>query len=81
MYLDYFVQKNLLSLIFAIAEETVCVDIVRIAIQFDMHVVKPLQIILDCEGDLCGCSTEVHGPHSLSPLWAHVSVPQVSLPV
>lgn len=53
VYLDYFVENPLLSLIFAIAEETVCVDIVRVTIQFDMHVVSPPEIILDCKGNLC----------------------------
>lgn len=52
-YLDYFVQNPLISLIFAIAEETVCVHTVRITIQFDMHVVRALVIIHDHKGDLC----------------------------
>lgn len=52
-YLHDFVQNLLLSLIFAIAEETVSVDIVGITIQFDIHVVGSLEIILDCKCDLC----------------------------
>lgn len=52
-HLDYFGQNPLLGLIFAIAEETVCVDIVRVTVQFDMHVIWPTEIILDCKGDLC----------------------------
>lgn len=81
LYLDYFVQDPLLSLILAIAEETVCVDIVRVTIQFDMQVVRPLKIVLDCKGNLCRCSTKVHGSHCLCPFWAYIGVPQVFLQI
>ena len=78
-YLYYFVQNSLISLILAVAEETVSVDIVRVSVQFDGHVVEPCEVVLDCEGDLGRCSTEVHGSDCLCPLWVHVGVPQVFL--
>lgn len=53
LYLDYFVQNPLLCLILAIAEETVCIDIVRVTVQNDPQVVRPLEIILDYKGNLC----------------------------
>lgn len=81
MYPEYFVQNLLLSLIFAVAKETVCVDSVRIAIEFDVHVVRPVEIILNGKSNLCGCSTKIHGPYGLFPFGAHVGVPQVFLPM
>lgn len=78
-YLHHRVQNHLPSLVFAVAEEAVCVDIVGVSIQFNMHVVRTSQFILDSEGDLCGGSSEVHGADGLRPLGPCVCVPQVFL--
>lgn len=82
-YLNYFVQNPLPSLVFAIAEETVCVDVVRVTVQFDTQEVRSLWvlIVLDCKGDLCRCSTEVHWPYSLLPFRVCVFVPKVFLQI
>jgi len=81
VHLHYFVQDPLPSLIFAVAEETVCVDVVRVAVQLDVQVVRSLEILLDREGNLCGRSPEVHGPDGLFPFWVCVDVPKVFLQV
>lgn len=52
-YLDDIVKNHLFSLISAVAEEAVCVDVVRITVQFDMHVVRSSEIILDSKSYLC----------------------------
>lgn len=64
-YLHHRVQSNLLSLVFAVAKEAVCVDVVGVAVQFNVHVVRTSQFLLDCEGDLCGGSSEVQGADGL----------------
>lgn len=78
-YLHDHVQDHLLSLVFAVAQVAVCVDIVGVAVQLDVHVVRTSLFVLDCEGDLGGGSSQVHGADGLRPLRLHVSVPQVFL--
>lgn len=78
-YPQHLIQDRLLRLVLAVAQEAVRVDIVRVAVQFDGQVVVTLVVVLDSKGDLCGRSTEIHGPHSRFPLWANVGVPQVFL--
>lgn len=56
------------------------VDVVRVAVEFDVQVVVPPVVLLDGKGNLRGRSTEIHGPHGRFPLWANVGVPQVFLP-
>ena len=78
-YLHNRVQNHLLSLVFAVAQVAVCVNVVGVAVQFNMHVVETRVFILDCEGDLCGGSSEVHGAHGFGALGPYVGIPQVFL--
>lgn len=64
-YLHDHIQNHFLSLVFAVAQVAVCVNVVGVAVQFNMHVVRTSLFILDCEGDLCGGSSEVHGADGL----------------
>lgn len=78
-YPQHFIQESLLGLVLAVAEEAVCVDIVRVAVQFDVQVVFTLVVLLDGKSNLRGRPAEIHGAHSRFPLWANVGVPQVFL--
>lgn len=78
-YLHHHVQNHLLSLVFAIAQVAVRVNVVGVAVQFNVHVVGTVQVILDREGDLRGGSSQVHGADGLRSLRPCVSVPQVFL--
>ena len=59
LYLYKLCQNSLLCLIFAVAQETVCIDVVFIAIEGHPDEILSYCIIGGCEGNLSGCSTQI----------------------
>lgn len=78
-YLHKLCQNFFFSLVFAIAQEAVCVNIVFVAIQWNFNKILSSGIWWDREGDLSGGSSQVQWPYSLCSMRTNPGIPNIFL--
>ncbi len=79
LYLCKFGQNSLLSFIFPVAEETVSIDVVFIAIEWNPYDIFTVGIIRSGKGNLGGGSTQVQWANCIGPMRMYPGIPEIFL--